>query len=116
MSNWQEQLSQLVYSTESGKISSQTLPDGSATIGESFKDGMLRLEKQTKGRKGKGVVLVKGLVLSETDFKQMAKQLKNKCGTGGTYKDGVIEIQGDDRVKLKLVLESMGYKCKLAGG
>jgi translation initiation factor 1 len=115
MTNWQEQLSQLVYSTETGRVD-QDEKDPNELLGETFKDGMLRLVRQTKGRKGKGVIIIQGLQLSESEFKSLAKTLKNKCGTGGTVKDGTIEIQGDDRHKLQQVLESLGYKCKLAGG
>lgn len=72
--------------------------------------------RQTKGRKGKGVCLITGLPLTEEELKKLAKELKQRCGTGGTVKDGVIEIQGDNRDLLLEELRSRGYQPKLAGG
>ena len=74
------------------------------------------LHRQSGGRGGKIVTLVKGLVLSEDDIKSLAKRLKNECGTGGTVKDSVIEIQGEHRQKIAVVLQKLGYKVKIAGG
>lgn len=74
------------------------------------------LHRESKGRGGKGVSLVKNLVLSEKDMKDLAKKLKQACGTGGTVKNGVIEIQGEHREKMAEVLNSLGYKTKIAGG
>jgi len=74
------------------------------------------LHRESKGRGGKTVSLVKNLQLSEADFKKLAKKLKQACGTGGTVKDGVIEIQGEHREKMAQVLEKLGYKTKIAGG
>jgi translation initiation factor 1 len=74
------------------------------------------LHRDSKGRGGKAVSLVKGLVLSEDDLKTLSKQLKQACGSGGTVKDGVIEIQGDHREKIAETLRKLGYKVKLAGG
>jgi translation initiation factor 1 len=74
------------------------------------------LHRESKGRGGKGVILLKGLVLSEPDLTALAKTLKQACGTGGTVKEGVIEIQGDQREKIAEVLRKLGYKVKLAGG
>lgn len=114
MSDWQDQLSKLVYSTDGGKVDDK--PPEPEFIGESFKDGMLKISRQTKGRKGKGVVIIEGLELPASEFKKTAQTIKKKCGTGGAVKDDVIEIQGDDREKVKSVLESLGYRCKFAGG
>ncbi|GAB2996334.1 SUI1 family translation initiation factor [Psychrosphaera aestuarii] len=114
MSDWQNQLSKLVYSTESGKVDDK---DNEVEIlGESYNDGYLRIQRQTKGRKGKGVSVITGIELPIDEFKQLAQTLKKKCGKGGSVKDGTIEIQGDDREQIKTVLESLGYKSKLAGG
>jgi translation initiation factor 1 len=74
------------------------------------------LHRDSKGRGGKVVSLVKGLALSEADLTSLAKQLKQACGSGGTLKEGVIEIQGDHREKIAEVLHKLGYKVKLAGG
>ena len=79
-------------------------------------DGIVRVGRETKGRGGKGVTLVSGLPLAEEALKELASKLKQTCGTGGTVKDGVIEIQGDHREKLCAYLQKAGYKAKLAGG
>jgi len=70
----------------------------------------------SSGRGGKAVTLVKNLVLYPDDLKSMAKRLKQECGTGGTVKDGVIEIQGEQRQRIADVLQKLGYKVKIAGG
>ena len=74
------------------------------------------LHRDTKSRGGKGVTLIKNLVLSEEDMSVLAKKIKQACGVGGTVKDGVIEIQGENREKIADVLIKLGYKVKLAGG
>jgi len=74
------------------------------------------LHRESKGRGGKGVSLVKNLELSEKDMKALAKKLKQVCGTGGTVKNGVIEIQGEQREKIAETLKELGYKVKIAGG
>jgi len=79
-------------------------------------DGIVRLGRETKGRKGKGVTLVSGVPLDEAGLKALAKELKQLCGTGGTLKDGVIEIQGDQRDKLLPILQQKGWTVKRAGG
>jgi translation initiation factor 1 len=79
-------------------------------------DGIVRLQRETKGRKGKGVTLITGLILKEAELKKLAKELKQHCGTGGSLKDGIIEIQGDQRKSLQPLLQSKGYQVKLSGG
>jgi translation initiation factor 1 len=79
-------------------------------------DGIVRISRETKGRKGNGVSLIFGLPLDEDGLKKLARQLKQKCGTGGSIKNGVIEIQGDHRESLKDELSRQGFKVKLAGG
>ena len=74
------------------------------------------LHRDSKGRGGKAVTLVKNLVLSEEDRKELATKLKQLCGSGGTVKDGLIEIQGEHREKIAEALKKMGYKVKIAGG
>lgn len=74
------------------------------------------LHRESKGRGGKTVTLLKNLVLSEKDMKALAKKLKQACGTGGTIKDGQIEIQGDHRQRISEVLNQLGFKSKIAGG
>jgi len=74
------------------------------------------LHRDSKGRGGKSVTLIKQLVLSEEDMKELVKKLKQVCGTGGTVKNDVIEIQGEHREKIAEALRKMGYKVKIAGG
>lgn len=73
------------------------------------------LHRESAGRGGKAVTLVKNLALSVEDTKSLAKRLKQECGTGGTVKDGMIEIQGEHREKIAGLLSNMGYKVKIAG-
>ncbi|HIG67553.1 MAG TPA: stress response translation initiation inhibitor YciH [Porticoccaceae bacterium] len=102
--------SRLVYSTDVGRIQE------SAQSQVTLTDGIVRIRRETKGRKGKGVTTVSGIDLPEPDLKTLAKQLKQKCCTGGTVKSGVIEVQGDHRDLLKKELEKRGHNVKLAGG
>jgi translation initiation factor 1 len=74
------------------------------------------LHRESKGRGGKTVTLVKNLVLSPKDMKALAKVLKQACGSGGTIKSEVIEIQGDHRERIAKLLEKVGYKVKVSGG
>lgn len=104
--------SRLVYSTETGRIK----PEKTETSTPAAGDGTVRLHRETKGRKGKGVTLIAGVPETPEKLKSLAKELKQLCGTGGAIKAGVIEIQGDQRERLKPVLEAKGYQVKLAGG
>ncbi|HSM23406.1 MAG TPA: translation initiation factor Sui1 [Anaerolineaceae bacterium] len=79
-------------------------------------DGIIRLRIDRKGRGGKSVTLIEGLVASEQELKELAKELKKVCGAGGAVKNGLIEIQGDVRDLLKEKLEQKGFKVKKAGG
>lgn len=103
--------SNLVYSTDTGRISpsqaEKVIPEG---------DGIIRIHKESKGRKGKGVSVIKGLALDEKALKTLAQKLKKQCGCGGTVKDFNIEIQTDNRDLLKGLLEKLNYTVKLAGG
>lgn len=101
----------LVYSTEVGRIEPE------AQVVERPKgDGIVRIARETKGRKGKGVTIVKGLDVDDAALKLLAAEFKKKCGCGGAIKDGDIEIQGDVREQLKALIEAKGYKVKFAGG
>jgi translation initiation factor 1 len=77
---------------------------------------VIYLHRDSKGRGGKAVTLIKKLVLSDEDMKELAKKLKQVCGSGGTIKDGEIEIQGEHRERIAEALQKMGYKVKIAGG
>lgn len=74
------------------------------------------LHRNSKGRGGKSVTLIKNLMLSEEDMKSLAKKIKQDCGVGGTVKDGSIEIQSEQREKIAVILQKLGYKVKIAGG
>lgn len=79
-------------------------------------DGIVRLQRQTKGRNGKPVTLITGLGLDEQALKALAKDLKNRCGVGGSIEGFDILIQGDKRPQIKEMLEERGFTVKLAGG
>ena len=118
--------SQLVYSTESGRICPScghptkkcTCKKKKAVKKQSVytDDGIIRIRREVKGRKGKTVTTIFGVPLAGRDLKQFAKQLKRNCGTGGSVKDGVIIIQGDHRESLLNEIKQQGYTVKLAGG
>ncbi|MGC9402867.1 stress response translation initiation inhibitor YciH [Vibrio genomosp. F10 str. 9ZC157] len=101
----------LVYSTDVGRIKPEE-----QVIERPKGDGIVRIQRQTKGRKGKGVCIVSGLDLADSQLKLVAAELKKVCGCGGSVKDGTIEIQGDARDKIKAHLEKKGHTVKLAGG
>jgi translation initiation factor 1 len=103
--------SSLVYSTDSGRIKSAA---GQTVVTPS--DGFAKVRRETKGRKGKGVVTISGLGLSVDELKKLASQLKKTCGSGGSVVGETIEIQGDKREVIKLVLEKQGFKVKFIGG
>ena len=105
----------LVYSTEHGDLRkrrpsappSRALPPTQQTA---------VIHRASKGRGGKVVTLVKNLHLAPDEYKTLTKHLKQTCGSGGTIKDGVIEIQGDHRETIAAALQHLGYKTKMAGG
>lgn len=111
----------LVYSTEAGRMCpkcrqptagcvchlSQAAPVG---------DGVVRVSRDTKGRGGKSVTVVRGLPLAAAELAVVAKQLRTACGAGGTVKDGVVEVQGDHVVTLLAALQKLGYAAKKSGG
>lgn len=111
----------LVYSTDAGRMcpacrqplaqctckSAQAVPMG---------DGIVRVSRETKGRGGKAVTVVKGVLLAEAELAQLGKQLKAACGSGGTVKDGVIEVQGDHVERVMEALKKLGHTVKRAGG
>ena len=101
----------LVYSTDRGRIQQEKKE---STITPS--DGFAKIRRETKGRKGKGVVTITGLGLDNKKLKKLAKKLKQTCGTGGTVIGEVIEIQGDKRDVIKITLEESGFKVKMIGG
>lgn len=117
------QASALVYSTEAG---GRMCPDCRAPVAQCrckennaripATDGIVRVSHETKGRKGKGVTVIKGLTLDAAALAAAGKQLKTACGSGGTVKDGTIEIQGDHRELVIAALVKQGHVVKRAGG
>ena len=77
---------------------------------------MVRVGREIKGRRGKGVTVVTGLPLAVADLEELATRLKKRCGSGGTVHEGVIEIQGDHRDTLVAELAKLGYTARRAGG
>ncbi len=118
----------VVYSSESGRIdycdtcgqpkaSCRCHADRlSAAQSRYPQDGVVRLARDKKGRGGKVVTLVVGVPGSEAELAKLAQDLKRFCGSGGTVRDGVIELQGEHRDKLEPKLRSLGYTVKRAGG
>ena len=115
----------LVYSTEAGRM----CPDCRQPVAQCVckqnqarqaasgsADGVVRVSRETKGRGGKAVTLVKGLALEADALAALGKQLKATCGSGGTVKEGVIEVQGDHCERLVTWLQAQGYRAKRAGG
>ena len=78
--------------------------------------GPVRVGRQTKGRKGSGVTVITGLPLSAAEMAELASDLKRRCGSGGTVRDGTIEIQGDHRDLLVAELAARGWPAKRTGG
>ena len=117
--------SRLVYSTESGKICPLCQKPVSECGCKKKKsrsqtnikyDGVIRVQREVKGRKGKTVTTVFGFQVNDDELKNLAAHLKRRCGTGGSVKDGVIIIQGDHRDTLITELKNRGFKAKIAGG
>ena len=112
--------SKLVYSSEGGRmcpdcrqaLSSCACAARPTVLG----DGVVRVSRQTKGRGGKSVTVVKGLALDAIALAQLGKQLRTACGSGGTVKDGVIEVQGDHCDLIMKALTEQGHHPKRAGG
>ncbi len=112
----------LVYSTDIGRTCPECRrpinqcrckqKEASAPSG----DGTVRVGRQTKGRKGKGVTVITGLPLGQADLEKLGRDLKKRCGSGGTVRDGVIEIQGEHRDTLVEELGRRGYSVKRSGG
>ena len=111
----------LVYSTDSGRMCPVCRQPTASCMCNAVKpkpssDGIVRVSRETKGRAGKGVTLVKGLELDLVALTALGKQLKTACGSGGTVKDGVIEVQGDHCERVMEVLKAQGFVVKRAGG
>jgi translation initiation factor 1 len=111
----------LVYSTDAGRMCPGCRQPISSclcktTNGVPKSDGIARVSRSTRGRGGKTVTLVTGLALDEPALARMGKALKAACGSGGTVKDGVIEVQGDHCDQVMQALLKQGYAAKRSGG
>jgi translation initiation factor 1 len=113
----------LVYSTDAGRHCPECNQPKDACRCNHSKNaaatsagGHVYLQKESKGRAGKPVTTIKNLPLNQADLKALAKKLKAKCGVGGTVEEGMIIIQGDQREKIRIELESQGYSIKISGG
>ena len=110
----------IVHSTELGRMCPScrkpltycTCQEAKAPVG----DGNVRVGRETKGRKGKGVTVITGVPLAPAELRALATHLKKHCGSGGTLKDGVIEIQGDHRDRVVEELQKRGWSARRSGG
>ena len=103
-----------VYSTADGDLRKPPDRAGRRVAPPGPNDGIVRVSRETSGRRGKTVTVVRGVPARELD--EVASDLKRQCGSGGSSKDGVVEIQGDHRPKVVARLEAKGYRVTLAGG
>lgn len=121
----------LVYSTGTGRIcpecgraaeacrcrrSRPAIPAAAVNPAAAKRDGVVRVGRETQGRKGKGVTVIHGLPLAGEALEELATRLKKRCGSGGTVSAGVIEIQGDHRDLLVAELVRLGYTARRSGG
>ena len=110
----------LVYSTDAGRMCPECRRPVASCICKqkaiTKTDGVVRVSRETKGRGGKSVTLVKGVALDTLALAQLGKQLRSACGSGGTVKDGVIEVQGDHCDLVMETLKKLGHSVKRAGG
>jgi translation initiation factor 1 len=111
----------LVYSTDAGRMCPACRQPVARCICKQAgavpaTDGVVRVSRETKGRGGKSVTVIKGLALDAPALAQLGKQLKAACGSGGTVKDGVIEVQGDHCELVLAMLQKQGHAAKRAGG
>ncbi|MDP7449019.1 MAG: hypothetical protein QF689_10565 [Candidatus Latescibacteria bacterium] len=111
--------SELVYTSDGGGRKRSDSPARSKQSSQqpsAPKDGVVRVGRETKGRKGKGVTTIAGAPVSGAELEALGKELKGQCGAGGTVRAGVIEIQGDHRDRIVTTLQSKGWIVKRVGG
>jgi translation initiation factor 1 len=113
--NMPKEYSRTVWSSEAGDRRKE---DSKAAIQKPLPPGeqMVYLHRDSKGRGGKGVTILRGLVLTEADLAVLVKTLKKSLGVGGTVKGDVVELQTQEREKIAQALRKKGYKIKIAGG
>ena len=117
--------SRLVYSTDTGRMCPKCGQPQSRCVCKKKRskaenrdvgDGIIRIKREVKGRKGKTVTTISGFQENDATLKKIASELKNRCGTGGSVKNSVIMIQGDHIENVMAELKRRGFKVKLAGG
>jgi len=112
----------LVYSTDSGRMCPVCRQPAAACACRANEgalergDGIVRVSRESKGRGGKTVTLVRGLALDAAALAALGKRLRSACGAGGTAKDGVLEVQGDHAERVVELLKTEGWPVKRAGG
>jgi translation initiation factor 1 len=111
----------LVYSTDAGRMCPKCRRPIAQCACASARpaapsDGIVRVSRETKGRGGKAVTLIRGLQLDAATLAGLGRQLKAACGSGGTVKDGIIEVQGDHRERVIELLKAQGHAVRRAGG
>ena len=113
----------LVYSTETGRMCpscrrpiAQCTCRSAAAAPIASADGIVRVQRETKGRGGKAVTIVRGAPVDAAGLAKLGQELKASCGSGGTVKDGTVEVQGDHVEKVLALLQQRGWKVKRAGG
>lgn len=118
-----DQGSRLVYSTDGGRVREKLTPHNRKiestypqTKASSPADGIVRIQRDKKGRGGKTVTVITGLRGTDAELDALLKLLKQACGAGGTREGSTLEIQGDQRERLREKLETLGHRVKLAGG
>jgi len=102
-----------VYSTTDGDLRKARDPHERERLQG---DGRVRVRRETKGRRGKGATTISGVPVKDPELRALAKRLKQRCGVGGSVKDGVIELQGDHRDVVVELLRAEGFDVVLAGG
>jgi translation initiation factor 1 len=108
--------SRKVWSSEAGDLRKAPARPAPGAQSQPRRQPVIALHRDSKGRAGKGVTVLRGLTLPEAELATLAKTLKQSLGVGGTVKNGVIEIQGQEREKIADVLKKLGYQVKIAGG
>ena len=114
----------MVYSSDAGRlcpgcgaaVAACVCAKSGSVVTPAPGDGIVRVGRETKGRKGAGVTVVTGIALAAAELTAIATRLKKRCGSGGTVKDGAIEIQGDHRETVAAELRAEGWRVKIAGG
>ncbi|MGE5594771.1 MAG: translation initiation factor [Hyphomicrobiales bacterium] len=113
--------SRLVYSSDGGRVREPAAPPGRKQVGKGSapsvpNDGIVRVQRDRRGRGGKTATTVTGLPGSDAELDVLLKRLKQHCGSGGSRDGRVLVLQGDQRERLVAHLESLGHRVKLAGG